>query len=194
MNVTELVGTAAGIGFLAGIRLYATVFVLGLAIRSGLIELTDTYQQALVLGSTPVLVTSGILTAAEFVSDKLPWFDSMWDTFHTFIRPLGAAALAFMALSEMDTGLKTALILITGGVALTSHAAKAATRVAVNHSPEPVSNWVVSFAEDMFVPMGIWFTTHYPVVVLVLVVVFLAVFLWSLRVIVRFFRQRFRMA
>jgi hypothetical protein len=194
MNVVELIGTAAGVGFLAGIRLYATVFALGLLIRFGLLELSDTFRHAIVLGSTPVLVTSALLTAAEFISDKLPWFDSFWDSIHTFVRPIGAAALAFTSLSGMDPALKTTLVLSTGGVALTSHSAKAATRVAANQSPEPFSNMALSIAEDLFVPLGIWFTVHFPLIVLALVIIFLLVFFWLIRRVVRFFKQRFRMA
>jgi hypothetical protein len=194
MNIPELLGTAAGVGFLAGIRLYATVFILGFAIRFGLIELSENFQHALVLGSTPVLAVSGILAAAELISDKVPWFDSIWDSFHTFIRPIGATALAITATSGMDAGIRSALVLIAGGVALTSHTAKTATRVAVNQSPEPVSNWVLSFAEDMFIPLGVWLTVHYPLVILTVVVVFLAAFLWLARAVLRFFRKRFRTA
>lgn len=194
MNVPELLGTAAGVGFLAGIRLYATVFILGFAIRFGLIELSEQFQNALVLGSTPVLAVSGILAAAELISDKLPWFDSIWDSFHTFIRPIGATALAITATSGMDAGMRSALVLIAGGVALTSHTAKTATRVAVNQSPEPVSNWAVSFAEDLFIPLGVWLTVHYPLVILTVIAVFLAVFFWAVRAVIRFFRRRFRTA
>lgn len=194
MNIPELLGTAAGVGFLAGIRLYATVFILGFAIRFGLIELSENFQHALVLGSTPVLAVSGTLAAAELISDKVPWFDSIWDSFHTFIRPIGATALAITATSGMDAGIRSALVLIAGGVALTSHTAKTATRVAVNQSPEPVSNWVLSFAEDMFIPLGVWLTVHYPLVILTVVVVFLAVFFWLARAVIQFFRKRFRTA
>jgi hypothetical protein len=194
MNIPELLGTAAGVGFLAGIRLYATVFVIGFAIRFGLIELSESLQHALVLGSAPVLAVSGILAAAELISDKLPWFDSIWDAFHTFIRPIGATVLALTATAGMDAGLRSALVLIAGGVALTSHTAKSATRVAVNQSPEPVSNWVLSFAEDLFIPLGVWLTAHYPLVILAVVAVFLLVFFWLVRVVIRFFRKRFQTA
>ena len=192
MSVVDIIGTAAGIGFLAGIRLYATVFVLGLLIRFGIIELSEQFSTLLHLGSLPVLITSGIFMAAEFIADKVPWFDSLWDTVHTFVRPIGAGVLAFAAGSSLDPALKTAVILVTGGVALTAHSAKAATRVAANHSPEPVSNWTLSFAEDMFVPLGLWLTVHHPLVVLVLVIGFVIVFIWLIRRILRFLFERLR--
>lgn len=194
MSATDLVGLAAGVGFLAGIRLYATIFVLGMLIRFGLLSLSDQFQHLLVLGSLPVLIASASMATAEFVSDKVPWFDSIWDSVHTFVRPIGAAILAWTAISDINPALKIILVLITGGVALTSHAAKAATRAAANTSPEPVSNIVLSIAEDLFIPLGLWFTVHFPVVVLTLVVIFLIVFFWLIRRVVRFFRSRFRMA
>lgn len=194
MSATDLVGLAAGVGFLAGIRLYATILALGLLIRFGLLSLSDQFQHLLVLGSLPVLIAAATMTAAEFVSDKIPWFDSIWDSVHTFVRPIGAAILAWTAVSDIDPALKIILVLITGGVALTSHAAKAATRAAANTSPEPVSNIVLSIAEDLFIPLGLWFTVHFPVVVLTLVIIFLIVFFWLIRRVVRFFRSRFRMA
>jgi hypothetical protein len=192
MNAIDLLGTAAGVGFMAGIRLYATVFVLGLLIRFRIIELSDQFASLLPIASLPVLVISALLAVAEFVSDKVPWFDSIWDTIHTFIRPIGAAALAFTAASGMDSGMRAALVLLTGGVALSAHAAKAATRVAVNHSPEPVSNFVLSIAEDMSLPLLFWFTFHYPLVVLGAVIVFLAAFVWLMRRVIQFLRMRLK--
>ncbi len=194
MSIPELLGTAAGVGFLAGIRLYATVFILGMLIRFGILQLSDAYQHALILGSLPVLIVSGSLGVAEFVSDKVPWFDSVWDSIHTFIRPIGAAVLAFAALGELDPGLRTALTLVTGGVALGSHAAKSATRVAANHSPEPLSNMTLSIAEDLFVPLGLWLTVHFPIIVLSVVLIFLAVLVWTIRRVARYFRERWREA
>lgn len=194
MSVAELIGMAAGVGFLAGLRLYATVFALGMLIRFGLLSLSEQFQHLLVLGSLPVLIASAVLAVAEFVSDKIPWFDSIWDSIHTFVRPIGAAILAWTAVSQIDPGLKIILVLITGGVALSSHAAKAATRVAANHSPEPVSNVVLSIAEDLFIPLGLWITVHYPIIVLTLVIIFLVIFFWLIRKITRFFKERFKVA
>ncbi len=190
MNLWEMLGTAAGVGFLAGIRLYATVLCLGLLLRWNLLPVPDSFAPIGVLGSLPVILTAGVLTVAEFVSDKVPWFDSLWDTIHTFVRPIGAIALAVTASGGMESGMRTALILITGGVALSSHSAKAATRVAVNQSPEPFSNWALSIAEDLFVPLGLWMTMHFPLVVLALVTVFVAAVVFLIRMLIGFLRQR----
>lgn len=194
MSIPDLLGFAAGIGFLSGLRLYALVFVLGILIRFGMLSLTEQFQHLLVLGSLPILIASATMALAEFVSDKLPWFDSIWDSIHTFIRPIGAAILAWTAISEIDPALKIILVLITGGVALTSHAAKAATRAAANHSPEPVSNIFLSIAEDMFLPLGLWLTIHFPLVVLFLVVAFLLAFFWTIRKVIRFLQRRLKLA
>ncbi len=190
MSLPEIIGTAAGIGFLAGIRLYATVFVLGLLIRFQVIQLTDQFEPMLHLASLPVLITAFVLACLEFVSDKIAWLDSIWDSVHTFIRPIGAVVLAVTSVSSIDPGLRTALALLMGAVALSSHAAKSATRVAVNHSPEPLSNIFVSAVEDLFLPLGMWVTFHYPLVVLGLVVTFVVAVVWSIRKIIGFLRMR----
>ena len=102
MDILTTLGSAAGLGFLAGIRLYFTVFALGLAIRLGWFEPSASMQHLTVLAHTPVLVASGLLVICEFVADKIPWFDSMWDAVHTFIRPIGAAALGLAAFGKVD--------------------------------------------------------------------------------------------
>jgi hypothetical protein len=131
-----------------------------------------------------------VLACVEFVSDKIAWLDSLWDTAHTFIRPIGAVVLAVTSVSSMDPGLRTALALLMGTVALSSHTAKSATRVAVNHSPEPLSNIFLSAVEDLFLPLGMWVTFHYPLVVLGLVVAFVVAVVWSIRKIIGFLRMR----
>jgi hypothetical protein len=191
MDTLSLLGSAAGLGFLAGIRLYFTVFALGLVIRLGWFEPNATMQQLHLLASTPVLVGSGALLIAEFFADKVPWFDSIWDSVHTFIRPIGAAALGITALGNFDPSTQLLVGLVSGGVALTGHASKAATRVAVNHSPEPVSNWFLSFAEDLFVPFGLWAVVQHPVIMGALIVVFLIVFFVMARAIWKLFRSTF---
>jgi hypothetical protein len=191
MDTIALLGSAAGLGFLAGIRLYFTVFALGLAIRLGWFEPNATMQQLNLLANTPVLLGSGALFIAEFFADKVPWFDTIWDSVHTFIRPIGAAALGITALGTFDPSMQVLVGLISGGVALTGHASKAATRVAVNHSPEPVSNWFLSFAEDLFVPFGLWVVIEHPVITGIFIVAFLILFFVLARAIWKLFRSTF---
>ncbi len=188
MNTLELLGWATGLGFLAGIRLYATVLSLGLAIRFGWIELLPEFEQLRALSDWWVISTAAALFLFEFVADKVPWVDSLWDVVHTFIRPLGAAAVAATALGDANPALQTAGALLAGGAALSSHSTKAATRLAANHSPEPFSNWVLSLLGDALVPLGVWFTLKYPLLVGGFVAVFVLLFLITAPRLYRFLR------
>jgi hypothetical protein len=191
MDTLTMLGSAAGLGFLAGIRLYFTVFALGLCIRLGWFEPSDTLQHLSVLSHTPVLIVSGILLVCEFIADKIPWFDTMWDAVHTFIRPIGAAALGIAALGHVDASTSVMIGLLSGGVAFTGHASKAATRVAVNHSPEPFSNWILSIGEDLLVPFGLWVVMEHPVFAIFAIATFLIIFLFLARAVWRLFVSLF---
>lgn len=191
MDTVTLLGSAAGLGFLAGIRLYFTVFALGLAVRLGFFHPGADFQNLHLLAQTPVLVASGFMLICEFVADKIPWFDTMWDTVHTFIRPIGGAALGIAALGSFDPNTTLLIGLISGGVAFTGHASKAATRIAVNHSPEPVSNWILSFAEDLLVPFGLWVVMEHPVYAVFAIATFLIAFTIIARAVWRLFRSLF---
>ena len=116
MDTISVLGSAAGLGLLAGIRLYFTVFALGFAIRMGWFEPNADMSQLSMLAQTPVLLGSGAMFVAEFVADKVPWFDSIWDAIHTFIRPIGAAALGITALGNFDPSMTFMIGLISGGV------------------------------------------------------------------------------
>ena len=178
MDTLALIGSTLGLGFLAGIRLYATVFLLGLAIRLGWFHPGAGSAELSVLAHPAVLIVSGLACLVEFAADKIPWLDSLWDSFHTFIRPIGAAVLAAAAFGHFDPVVKAVLIVICGGVALASNSSKAATRLAVNHSPEPFSNIGLSLFEDALIPAGMWVSLKHPEVALGLVAVFLFLFLW----------------
>jgi hypothetical protein len=189
MDAISLLGTTLGLGFAAGLRLYATVLGLGLAIRFGFLQLPDAMRPLEVLAHPAVLIVAGVAYAIEFISDKIPWVDSAWDSIHTVIRPLGAAVLAATAFGEMEPVTKTVLVLATGGVALTAHASKAATRLAVNQSPEPFSNWALSLAGDAAAPIGLWLAFTHPIITLCVVAAFLVVFIWLAAKIVRMVRS-----
>ena len=122
------------------------------------------------------MLCAGIACAVEFVADKVPWVDSAWDSIHTFIRPVGAVILGARAFMHTDPAVQAILAILCGGLALSSHSAKAATRFAVNHSPEPFSNLALSVAGDLTIPLAGWFAFHYPLVTLGFVVVFSIVF------------------
>ncbi|HYP05852.1 MAG TPA: DUF4126 domain-containing protein [Bryobacteraceae bacterium] len=178
MDTVHLLGSAMGLGLMAGIRLYATVFALGLAIRMGWFDLSPSFANLSVLAQTPVLAVSGVAFAVEFLADKVPWIDSMWDSVHTVIRPVGAAVLGFTALGSLDPTTQTLIALLCGGVAFTGHTSKAATRLVVNHSPEPFTNMGLSLAEELMVPAGLWIAFEHPLLAISIVGVFLAIFAW----------------
>lgn len=178
MDAVHLLATTLGLGFAAGLRLYATILGLGLAIRFHLITLPASAQGLEVLAHPAVLVAAGAAFVIEFVSDKIPWVDSLWDSVHTIIRPVGAAILAATAFATIDPVMRMVLVILCGGVALSSHASKAATRLAVNQSPEPFSNIALSLMGDAAVPFVLWLTSAHPMVAMAFVIVFLCVFAW----------------
>jgi len=164
VSIFDQLGVALGLASLAGVNLYLTVLVTGLAIRFGWIDLAAAHDSLAVLGNGWVLGIAGTLFVIEFFADKVPWVDSSWDALHTLIRPVGGTLLALGALGDMNPALLTIGALVGGGAALTTHAAKAGTRVLVNMSPEPFSNSVASVAEDGLVLGGLGLIAGAPVV------------------------------
>ena len=189
MGAIATLGALMGLGFVSGIRLYSTVLAVGLGIRFGFFQPPGALSHLEVLATMPVLLISGTVYTAEFLADKIPWFDSLWDVVHTFIRPLGAAILGAVALGDVDPAWKLGAFLLCGTVALSSHAAKAGTRLSVNQSPEPVSNIALSLGEDGVVVGLTWLAFTHPIVALVLVVVLVATILWLLPKLIRLFRR-----
>jgi hypothetical protein len=178
VDVVSLLGSLLGVSFLSGVRLYSTVFAIGAGVRLGWIGLPPELSPLEVLASTPILVLAGSLYLIEFVADKVPLVDTLWDSVHTLIRPLGAAVLAAVALGPVDPVVRVGAFLLCGSVALSGHTAKAGTRVAVNHSPEPFSNVFLSLAEDGLVVAGLWLALEHPVIALATVAVLFAAIVW----------------
>jgi hypothetical protein len=170
--------SALGVGMLAGARLYATVLAVGLLIRFHWLTLPPAWDQASVLGDSRILIVSALACATEFIADKVPWVDSAWDSIHTFIRPIGAVLIASSLFSGLEPVYKMLLLLVAGGVAITGHSAKAAARLAVNHSPEPFSNAAVSLSEDAAVAGGIYMLVKHPWVMASIALGFLLLFAW----------------
>jgi len=191
MQVLVTLGTLMGLAFTSGIRLYSTVFAVGLGIRFGFIQIPEALAHLQMLATTPILIISGFVYAAEFIADKIPWFDSLWDAIHTFIRPLGAAILGAVAIGAVDPVWKLGAFLLCGTIALSSHSAKAGTRLAANHSPEPLSNIGLSLGEDLVVVGGTWLAFAYPVVAFVSVLIALALIGWMIPKLFRVFRRNF---
>lgn len=177
MGVIQLLGSTLGLGLVSGINLYATVLVVGIGIRSGLIVLRPELHQLDVLANPAVIVVAGLIFVVEFLADKIKWIDSIWDAVHTFIRPLGAALIGAAALGEVSPE-SVVIALLCGGVALSGHSTKAGLRLLVNHSPEPFSNVALSLIEDVLVVLGTYVAVQYPYLMLIIVVLFVGAFLW----------------
>lgn len=187
MDTLATLGLLLGTTWATGINLYASVFVLGLAGRVGWITLPETLEP---LAAMPVVVTAGALYLFEFVADKIPGFDSLWDSIHTFIRPLGGAALAYLAVgADADPILQVLAVLLGGTVALNSHLTKATSRLLINTSPEPVSNWLASLLGDGLVIALVVLAVSHPIITLVVVLVLVLASLWFLSRVFRLVRS-----
>jgi Domain of unknown function (DUF4126) len=158
-DTTQLFALAAALGWASGLRLYAAVFLTGLVGYMGWLPLPPGLQ---VLQQPALLYVSGGLLAVEFVADKVPWVDSAWDSVHTFIRIPAGAALAYSVFGADQASWAVIAALLGGTLAATSHAAKTSARAAVNTSPEPFSNLLLSLAGDAFVPGMLWLSHEYP--------------------------------
>lgn len=149
MGIIEILGLAGSLSLLSGWRLYLTVFATGVAMHFNLVPLPENLAMLDVLANPWVIGISAIGAVAEFFADKVAWLDSIWDGLHTIIRPVGGALLALAVVDSSDPTWQVIAFLLGGGAALASHAAKSTARAAVNTSPEPFSNVVVSTVEDV---------------------------------------------
>jgi hypothetical protein len=166
MEILQLLGVAVGLASLAGLNLYLTVFLTGLAVRFDWINLAPEYQRLEVLADPLVLAVSGVLFAMEFFADKFPWVDSAWDAVHTAIRPVGAALLAIMVLGESNAVFNVVVGLLAAWLGFTTHALKSTVRLQANVA--------LSVAEDTTVVLGLGLIFTYPIVALVLAILLLA--------------------
>ena len=189
MNPLETVGLVLGAGFSSGLNLYATVATLGLLQRFGVIQLPEHLR---ILSHPVVLGIAAFLYLLEFLADKVPYIDSVWQAVHTFIRPPAAALLAFGATAAAPDVWRWGAALLAGGIALTSHGTKASARAAVNLSPEPFSNWALSFGEDVLAVWLIWFATAHPTAAIIVVSVLFGISLFLLYHLFRFLRRTLR--
>jgi len=174
----DLLAVALGLAALAGINLYLTVFVTGLAIHFHWITLAPQYQSLEVLGNPWIITVAGVLYFLEFFADKIPWLDSAWDAVHTFIRPIGGALLAIQVLGHPSPGFTIIVALLAGSTSLVAHTAKAATRLASNTSPEPFSNIGLSLGEDAAVLGGLALVHFNPILALVIFLIGIAAFFY----------------
>jgi len=174
METLQLLGTALGLGALAGINLYLTVFVAGLAIQQQWIALAPQYADLQVLGHPTIVAVAGVLYCLQFFADKVPWVDSLWDLVHSVIRPVGGAFLAIKTLGSVNPAFDVTVALLAGGVALSTHGLKAGARLVANASPEPFSNIALSVTEDVAVVGGLLLLQTHPILALIAVVLLVA--------------------
>ncbi|MGE0885388.1 MAG: DUF4126 domain-containing protein [Blastocatellales bacterium] len=174
-DLLTTLGTAMGSAWLSGINLYATVVTLGVLQRFDLVKLPGGLH---VLGEWWLIGLAGAFYLIEFVADKIPAVDSAWDAIHTFIRVPAGAILAATAFAEFDPAVKAVAMIVGGGIALSSHGTKAATRLAANTSPEPVSNIALSIGEDIFAFGSTVLMAFFPVLILIVVAIFLILVVW----------------
>jgi hypothetical protein len=186
MNPVETLGLALGAGFSSGLNLYATIATLGLLQRFGVIHLPASLQ---VLSHPWVLGIAIALYMIEFLADKIPYVDSVWDAIHTVIRPPAAALVAYGAAGAAPPEWRWGAALLAGGVALTSHGTKASARAAANASPEPFSNWTLSLGEDVLAVWLTWMSTVHPRATIVVVVLLIALAVFILFHLFRFLRR-----
>ena len=188
MDILPSVALAGGMAWASGMRLYAVLFLAGLLGRLGYLTLPATLQ---VLENPWVLGLAGVLLAVEFLADKIPAIDSVWDGVQTFIRIPAGALLAALALGDHDPVLMVVAGLLGGTLAAGTHAAKAGSRALINTSPEPFSNIAVSLGEDAVVTSGLLTAVFYPLLFLVLLCLFIVVLIWLLPKLVRGLRAAF---
>ena len=188
MDILVTLGRTLGFSMAAGVNLYATVGILGLASRYGWVALPEQFK---VFDHDVVIYSAMALFVIEFIADKVPWVDTLWDGVHTAIRPLGGALIAVSTLGDESPALQGIVALLGGGLAAASHFTKAGTRVTVNASPEPFSNWALSLGEDLFVFALAALALKFPLLALAVVVVAFVMCVATMTFIVRSLRRRF---
>jgi hypothetical protein len=193
MGVIEIIGIAGSVSLLSGWRLYLCILATGIAMRLELLPLPEHLASLAVLGNPWVMGIAAVGALAEFFADKVMWLDSAWDAVHTFVRPIGGALLALAIIDPADPATQVIAFLLGGGASFLAHGGKASARAVVNTSPEPVSNILVSSAEDVATVGLLWLVYEYPLaagaVAAVLLLIVIAL-LWTAHKIIKrvFFR------
>jgi hypothetical protein len=188
-HIASILALTMGVSWASGINLYAAMAVLGISAATGNIALPPDLQ---ILANPMVIGAACIMYMVEFVADKIPGVDTAWDGVHTFIRIPAGAMLAAGAVGDVNMAVELSAAILGGGMAATSHATKAGSRVIINASPEPFTNWAASIAEDVAVIGGLWAALHQPWLFLGLMVLFMILVIWLLPKIWRGIRKVFR--
>jgi hypothetical protein len=177
MELTAGIALAAGAAWGSGLNVYAVMLMLGLLGSTGYMSLPPDLE---IMMNPLIIAAAGLMYCVEFFADKTPGVDTAWDAIHTFIRIPAGAIVAAAALGEMDPAVQVAAFIVGGGLAASSHAVKAGTRVMLNTSPEPVSNWTASITEDVVVVGGLWAALNHPAIFLATLTVLVAATIWFL--------------
>jgi hypothetical protein len=187
VDLLTTLGRTMGFSFAAGLNLYATVAILGLASRFDWVQLPPQFK---VFDNDIVIAAAIVMYLIEFVADKVPWFDSMWDAVHSVIRPVGGALIAVATLGHASPTVQGLVALLGGSLAASTHFTKAGTRAVANASPEPFTNWFLSLGEDVFV-VGLGFLAlKYPAAAAIVVIICVGVMAMFAAWIVRAVRRR----
>jgi uncharacterized protein DUF4126 len=177
MDAVSIIALSMGAAWASGINLYATIFMLGYMGTTGNIALPTELE---VLSNPMVMTAAGFMYCVEFFADKIPGVDSGWDSIHTFIRIPAGAMLASSAVGDVTPAVTLTAALLGGSLAAGSHATKAGTRLLINTSPEPVTNWTASISEDLLVIGGLWAALYHPVLFIIGLIIFILLMIWVL--------------
>lgn len=186
MDAVNIIALSMGAAWASGINLYATIVMLGYMGITGNIDLPPGLE---ILTDPMVMGAAGLMYCVEFFADKVPGVDSGWDTIHTFIRIPAGAMLATTAVGDVTPAIALTAALLGGTLAAGSHATKAGTRLLINTSPEPFSNWTASVGEDLLVIGGLWAALHHPVLFIIGLIVFIMLMIWLLPRLWRLIKQ-----
>lgn len=177
MDVVHVIALSMGAAWASGINLYATLFMLGYMSTTGNIVLPPELS---VVANPMVMAAAGFMYCVEFFADKIPGVDSGWDSIHTFIRIPAGAMLASSAVGDVTPAVELTAALLGGSLAAGSHATKSGTRLLINTSPEPVTNWTASISEDLLVIGGLWTALNHPLLFIIGLIAFIILMIWLL--------------
>lgn len=191
MGIMEILGIAGSVSLLSGWRLYLSVLATGIAMQAGVLPLPEHLQSLQVLANPWVMGAAGFAALCEFFADKVAWLDTVWDTLHTFIRPVGGALLALAIVDPSDPATQVIAFVLGGGGALLAHGGKAGARAVINTSPEPVTNVAMSATEDVATAGLLYAAYQYPYWAGGIALVLLVLTVWLLLLARRIIKQIF---
>lgn len=174
-QISATIALSMGLAWASGINLYAALFTLGYLANTGNIVLPENLE---IVANPLVMSAAGLMYAIEFFADKIPGVDTAWDSIHTFVRIPAGAMLASSAVGDINPAIEIAAAVLGGGLATGTHATKSGSRMLINTSPEPFTNWGASITEDVLVISGIWASLNYPIPFLIVLLLFIFFMIW----------------